>query len=126
MDAKTDDKSGKCPFTGGARGHTNRDWWPDALDVSVLHRNSLLSDPMGEAFDYAKEFKSLDLNAVIKDLHGPVETWGHPELLRTPCRMMRAEISNNTGEGGVETVLVWTVPSLNDNRCESPLAAITA
>jgi catalase-peroxidase len=61
-----DDKT-KCPFTG-ARGHANRDWWPDALDVSVLHRNSTLSDPMGEAFDYAKEFKTLDLNAVIKDL----------------------------------------------------------
>jgi catalase-peroxidase len=68
MDAKTDDKSaGKCPFTGG--GHTNRDWWPNTLDLQVLHRNSALSDPMGEAFDYAKEFKSLDLNAVIKDLH---------------------------------------------------------
>ena len=67
MDAKTDDKSaGKCPFTG--HGHTNRDWWPNTLDVSVLHRNSSLSDPMGEAFDYAKEFKSLDLKAVIKDL----------------------------------------------------------
>ena len=52
-----------------ARGHANRDWWPDALDVSVLHRNSTLSDPMGEAFDYAKEFKTLDLNAVVKDLH---------------------------------------------------------
>src|SRR3954467_3929285 len=61
-----DDKS-KCPFTG-SRGHVNRDWWPDALDVSLLHRNSTLSDPMGEAFDYAKEFKTLDLNAVIKDL----------------------------------------------------------
>jgi catalase-peroxidase len=70
MDAKTDDKSaGKCPFTGGTRGHANRDWWPDHLDVQVLHRNSTLSDPMGEAFDYAKEFKTLDLNAVIKDLH---------------------------------------------------------
>jgi catalase-peroxidase len=69
MDAKTDDKSaGKCPFTG-SRGHRNRDWWPDHLDIEVLHRNSALSDPMGEAFDYAKEFKSLDLNAVIKDLH---------------------------------------------------------
>ena len=68
MDAKTED-AGKCPFTGGARGHTNRDWWPDHLDLQVLHRNSTLSDPMGEAFDYAKEFKSLDLNAVIKDLH---------------------------------------------------------
>ena len=59
----------KCPVTGGARGHTNRDWWPNQLDLQVLHRNSTLSDPMGEAFDYAKEFKSLDLNAVIKDLH---------------------------------------------------------
>jgi catalase-peroxidase len=63
-----DDKT-KCPFSGGNRVRSNRDWWPDALDVSVLHRNSDLSDPMGEAFDYAKEFKSLDLNAVIKDLH---------------------------------------------------------
>jgi catalase-peroxidase len=63
-----DDKT-KCPFSGGNRVRTNRDWWPDALDVSVLHRNSTLSDPMGEAFDYAKEFKTLDLDAVIKDLH---------------------------------------------------------
>jgi catalase-peroxidase len=69
MDAKTDDEGvGKCPFTAG-HGHHNRDWWPNTLDVSVLHRNSQLSDPMGEAFDYAKEFNSLDLNAVIKDLH---------------------------------------------------------
>jgi catalase-peroxidase len=70
MDAKTDDKGpGKCPFSGGTRGPTNRDWWPEMLDLQVLHRNSDLSDPMGEAFDYAKEFKTLDLNAVIKDLH---------------------------------------------------------
>jgi catalase-peroxidase len=62
-----DDKT-KCPFSGGNRARTNRDWWPDALDVSVLHRNSTLSDPMDQAFDYAKEFKTLDLNAVIKDL----------------------------------------------------------
>jgi catalase-peroxidase len=68
MDAKTDDKSaGKCPFTG-SRGRTNRDWWPDALSIEMLHRNSPLSDPMGKEFDYAKEFKTLDLNAVIKDL----------------------------------------------------------
>ncbi|MGC2132419.1 MAG: catalase/peroxidase HPI, partial [Xanthobacteraceae bacterium] len=69
MDAKTDDKSaGKCPFTGGSRGHRNRDWWPESLDIEMLHRNSSLSDPMGKDFDYAKEFKTLDLNAVIKDL----------------------------------------------------------
>ena len=66
MDAKTDDKaSGKCPFTG----RRNREWWPDALDIEMLHRNSALSDPMDRDFDYAKEFKSLDLNAVVKDLH---------------------------------------------------------
>ena len=67
MDAKTDDKSaGKCPFS---QAHTNRDWWPSQLNIQVLHGNSSLSDPMGKQFDYAKEFKSLDLTAVIKDLH---------------------------------------------------------
>jgi catalase-peroxidase len=69
MDAKTDDSAGKCPFTGGSRGHRNRDWWPEHLDIGVLHTNAPAADPMGEAFDYAKEFESLDLNAVIKDLH---------------------------------------------------------
>ncbi|MBR0696673.1 catalase/peroxidase HPI [Bradyrhizobium lablabi] len=69
MDAKTDEGAGKCPFTGSPRTRTNRDWWPNTLDVQVLHRNSGLSDPMGKEFDYAKEFKTLDLNAVIKDLH---------------------------------------------------------
>lgn len=68
MDAKTDDNSGKCPFGGGGRGQRNRDWWPEQLDIEVLHRNSGLSDPMGEDFDYAEEFKSLDLDAVMADL----------------------------------------------------------
>lgn len=68
MDAKTDDSAGKCPFTGGTHGHRNRDWWPEHLDVSVLHAKTPAADPMGKAFDYAKEFESLDLDAVIKDL----------------------------------------------------------
>ena len=59
MDAKVDD-DGKCPMRH-TKVRSNRDWWPDALDLSVLHRNSSLSDPMGEAFDYAKAFESLDL-----------------------------------------------------------------
>jgi catalase-peroxidase len=62
-----DDKT-KCPFSGGQPAPSNRDWWPKQLDLGILHQQSNLSDPMGEAFDYAKEFKSLDLNAVIKDL----------------------------------------------------------
>jgi catalase-peroxidase len=59
----------KCPFTSGTPAPTNRDWWPNQLNLEVLHQHSALSNPMGEKFDYAKEFKSLDLNAVIKDLH---------------------------------------------------------
>jgi catalase-peroxidase len=58
----------KCPVTGGSRAHTNRDWWPNNLNIQVLHHHCSLSDPMGESFDYAGEFKSLDLNAVISDL----------------------------------------------------------
>jgi catalase-peroxidase len=55
----------KCPFPGA---HRNRDWWPEQLDLGVLHTHSTSSDPMGKGFDYAKEFESLDLSAVIKDL----------------------------------------------------------
>ena len=59
MDAKTDEKNaGKCPFTSGARGHSNRDWWPEHLDIGVLHTNAPAADPMGKDFDYAKEFKT--------------------------------------------------------------------
>src|SRR6202167_4503937 len=67
MDAKTDDKSaGKCPVL---HGPSNREWWPHTLNIGVLHQKSPKSDPMGVAFDYAKEFKTLDLKKVIKDLH---------------------------------------------------------
>jgi len=59
----------KCPFNHGASAPTNRDWWPKQVNLKVLHQHSNLSDPMGEDFDYAKEFKSLDLHAVVKDLH---------------------------------------------------------
>ncbi|HUO25718.1 MAG TPA: catalase/peroxidase HPI [Candidatus Aquilonibacter sp.] len=58
----------KCPFNHGASAHTNRDWWPNQVNVNVLHQHSPKSDPMGGAFDYAKEFKSLDLKTVVKDL----------------------------------------------------------
>ena len=59
----------KCPFPGGARKPTtNAGWWPEQLQLNVLHQRSSLSDPMGEAFDYAEEFKSLDLKAVKRDL----------------------------------------------------------
>ncbi|RMT34271.1 Catalase-peroxidase [Pseudomonas syringae pv. spinaceae] len=59
----------KCPFNHAAGGGTtNRDWWPKQLNLKILHQHSSLSDPMGEDFDYAKEFKSLDFEAVKQDL----------------------------------------------------------
>ena len=65
----------KCPFSGSMLKHTaagakgNRDWWPDQLNLGILHQQSSLSNPMGEEFNYAEEFKTLDLDAVVKDLH---------------------------------------------------------
>ncbi|HEY1649762.1 MAG TPA: catalase/peroxidase HPI [Terracidiphilus sp.] len=70
----------KCPFSNGARKHTvagtptNASWWPNQLNVRILHQHSPLSNPTGEAFNYAEEFKSLDLNAVIKDLRAVMTT----------------------------------------------------
>ncbi|MGB7332130.1 MAG: catalase/peroxidase HPI, partial [Terriglobales bacterium] len=60
----------KCPVAHGARkSYTNVDWWPNQVNVNILHQHSPKSDPMGKEFNYAEEFKTLDLNAVVKDLH---------------------------------------------------------
>jgi catalase-peroxidase len=67
---KSTKPEGKCPVAHGVRQpRTNVDWWPNQVNVNVLHQHSPKSDPMGKEFNYAKEFKSLDLNAVIKDLN---------------------------------------------------------
>ena len=67
---------GKCPFTGamqkhsvGTSGTKNRDWWPNQLKLNILRQNGNLSNPLGSEFNYAKEFKSLDLEVLKKDLH---------------------------------------------------------
>jgi catalase-peroxidase len=66
--------AGKCPFTGGelkrsaGGGTSNRDWWPKQLNLNILRQHSSLSNPMGEDFNYAREFKTLDLTAVKKDI----------------------------------------------------------
>ncbi|RPI15766.1 MAG: catalase/peroxidase HPI [Lysobacterales bacterium] len=59
----------RCPFSGGKRAHANPDWWPNQLDLRVLHQHAPASNPMGEEFDYGQAFDSLDLDAVVKDLH---------------------------------------------------------
>ena len=70
MSSKPETPAGKCPVMHGTsgRGRLNRDWWPRQLNIDVLHRASPASDPMGPAFDYAEEFRKLDLAAVKKDL----------------------------------------------------------
>ena len=84
-------KDSKCPVTGGvdkpmaSSGTSNRDWWPNQLNLKILHQHSQLSNPMGEAFIYAEEFKKLNLEALKKDLYAlmtdsqdwwPAD-WGH-------------------------------------------------
>jgi catalase-peroxidase len=81
----------KCPFTGGAHTQAmagakgNRDWWPNQLNLAILHQHSAKSSPVGADFDYAKAFKTLDLDAVVADLRAlmtdsqdwwPAD-WGH-------------------------------------------------
>ena len=71
----TSGSAGKCPFTGGTHkqsagsGTRNRDWWPNQLKLNILRQHSSLSNPMGESFNYAEEFKSLDLAALKKDIY---------------------------------------------------------
>jgi len=78
MADKNDNRMSKCPVTGAATrlatGTTNRDWWPNQLNLNILHQHSPLSNPMGEKFNYAEEFKSLDLDAVKKDLFALMTT----------------------------------------------------
>ena len=86
MDAKVDNGAGKCPVMHATAGmRSNRDWWPNQLNLKILHQNTALANPLGEAFDYAKAFKSLDLKAVKKDLTALMTNsqawwpadWGH-------------------------------------------------
>ncbi|MBK8012245.1 MAG: catalase/peroxidase HPI [Deltaproteobacteria bacterium] len=87
----TEKKNGECPFAGAAartsasRGTSNRDWWPSQVNLGILHQHSSKSNPMGEGFDYAKAFNSLDFAAVKQDLYAlmtdsqdwwPAD-WGH-------------------------------------------------
>src|SRR4051794_14300365 len=87
MDGTSDTNAGKCPVmhSGGKSGRGNRDWWPNQLNLAMLHQFSPRSNALGVDFDYAAAFKSLDLNAVIQDLHAlmtesqewwPAD-WGH-------------------------------------------------
>src|ERR1700689_2285299 len=123
---------GKCPYTAGARKQavtgtrSNAAWWPDQLNVKILHQHSPLSDPMGGAFNYAEEFKSLDLDAVIRDLHALMTTsqdwwpadYGHygPLFIRMAWHSAGTyRISDGRGGGGAGTQRFAPLNSWPDN-----------
>ena len=77
-------EASKCPVLGGPQRHTavgttsNQHWWPNQLNLRMLHQNSAQSDPMGEDFNYAEEFKTLDLDALANDIDAvmtPSQDW---------------------------------------------------
>ena len=124
--------AGKCPFIGGSlkqsagSGTRNRDWWPNQLKLSILRQNSSLSNPMGEAFNYAEEFKSLDLAAVKKDIFELMTTsqawwpadFGHygPFFIRMAWHSAGTyRIADGRGGGGFGTQRFAPLNSWPDN-----------
>jgi catalase-peroxidase len=122
----------KCPFHGGAlkqgagSGTRNRDWWPNQLKLNILRQHSSLSDPMGGSLDYAKEFKSLDLKAVKKDIVDVLTTsqdwwpadYGHygPFIIRMAWHSAGTyRISDGRGGGGRGTQRFAPLNSWPDN-----------
>ena len=126
------DNSGKCPVMGGAHGHTaagapsNRDWWPTQLNLQILHQHSSLSNPMGQEFNYSEEFKTLDLDAVRKDIDELMTTsqdwwpadYGHygPFFIRMAWHSAGTyRIADGRGGGGSGTQRFAPLNSWPDN-----------
>ncbi len=96
MDGSDVANTGKCPVMHGVRpnptfgGRSNRDWWPNQLNLKILQQNSPLSNPMGKDFNYAEEFKKLDFQALKKDLYGLMTDFAR--LVAGRLRTLRAAL----------------------------------
>ena len=125
-------QSSRCPFMNGRLEHgagagaSNRDWWPNSLNLTILRQHSELSNPMGKDFDYAKEFQSLDYEALKKDLHElmtdsqdwwPAD-WGHygPFFIRMAWHSAGTyRIADGRGGAGAGTQRFAPLNSWPDN-----------
>ena len=129
MNNKNSTTAGKCPVMHGSNTSTvksNMDWWPNALNLDILHQHDTKTNPLGEVFDYAKEFKKLDLEAVKKDLHAlmtdsqpwwPAD-WGHYGGLMIRMAWHSAgtyRIADGRGGGGTGNQRFAPINSWPDN-----------
>ena len=128
---KSNGSAGKCPVMHGVKqsaggGTSNRDWWPNQLKLNILRQHSYLSNPMGEAFNYAEEFKTLDLDAVKKDIFDLMTTsqdwwpadYGHygPLFIRMAWHSAGTyRIADGRGGGGSGTQRFAPLNSWPDN-----------
>ncbi|UEG49719.1 catalase/peroxidase HPI [Ferruginibacter lapsinanis] len=132
MENNTNTGGGKCPFTSGmlkssaGSGPSNRDWWPNQLNLGILRQHSSLSNPMGESFDYATEFKSIDLDALKKEIYELMTTsqdwwpadYGHygPFFIRMAWHSAGTyRIHDGRGGGGFGTQRFAPLNSWPDN-----------
>ena len=133
MDGNQSPSPGQCPVMHGAAprhtsyaGRSNRDWWPNALNVGILHQHSNLANPLGEAFDYAKEFETLDLEALKQDLFALMRTsqdwwpadYGHygPLFIRMAWHSAGTyRTGDGRGGGGAGTLRFAPLNSWPDN-----------